>query len=65
MKLGIFSFNTDYTIRAHELAIAAEERGFESVDRAALDGWLRRAHRQIGEAAAKSMLLPALKGAES
>ena len=31
MKLGIFTFNTDYTIRAHEIAIAAEERGFESV----------------------------------
>ncbi|MEM7542998.1 MAG: LLM class F420-dependent oxidoreductase [Pseudomonadota bacterium] len=31
MKLGIFTFNTEYTIRAHELAIAAEERGFESV----------------------------------
>jgi probable F420-dependent oxidoreductase len=31
MKLGVFSFNTEYTIRADELAIAAEERGFESV----------------------------------
>jgi probable F420-dependent oxidoreductase len=31
MKLGVFSFNTEYSIRADELAIAAEERGFESV----------------------------------
>jgi probable F420-dependent oxidoreductase len=31
MKLGVFSFNTEYTMRADELAIAAEERGFESV----------------------------------
>ena len=31
MKLGVFSFNTEYTIRADELAVAAEERGFESV----------------------------------
>ena len=31
MKLGVFSFNTEYTIRADELAIAAEERGFESI----------------------------------
>ena len=31
MKLGIFTFNTDYTIRPDDLAIAAEERGFESV----------------------------------
>lgn len=31
MKLGIFTFNSDYTIRADEIAVAAEERGFESV----------------------------------
>jgi probable F420-dependent oxidoreductase len=31
MRLGVFSFNTEYSIRADELAIAAEERGFESV----------------------------------
>ena len=31
MKLGVFSFNTEYSIRADELAIAAEERGFESL----------------------------------
>ncbi len=31
MKLGVFSFNTEYSIRADHLAIAAEERGFESV----------------------------------
>lgn len=31
MKLGVFSFNTEYSIRADELAVAAEERGFESV----------------------------------
>ena len=31
MRLGIFSFNTEYSIRADDLAIAAEERGFESV----------------------------------
>lgn len=31
MKLGVFHFNTEYSIRADELAIAAEERGFESV----------------------------------
>ncbi|MSR14083.1 MAG: LLM class F420-dependent oxidoreductase [Gammaproteobacteria bacterium] len=31
MKLGVVSFNTEYTIRADELAIAAEERGFDSV----------------------------------
>ncbi|MEM7469629.1 MAG: LLM class F420-dependent oxidoreductase [Pseudomonadota bacterium] len=31
MKLGIFTFNTEYTIRADEIAVAAEERGFESV----------------------------------
>jgi probable F420-dependent oxidoreductase len=29
--LGVFSFNTEYSIRADELAVAAEERGFESV----------------------------------
>ncbi len=31
MKLGVVSFNTEYTIRADELAVAAEERGFDSV----------------------------------
>jgi len=31
MKLGVFSFNTETTIRADELARAAEERGFESL----------------------------------
>ena len=31
MKLGVLSFNTEYSIRADELAIAAEDRGFESV----------------------------------
>ena len=31
MKLGVFSFNTEYSIRPDELALAAEERGFESV----------------------------------
>ena len=31
MKLGILTLNTEYSIRADDLAIAAEERGFESV----------------------------------
>ncbi len=31
MKLGVLSFNTEYSIRADDLAIAAEQRGFESV----------------------------------
>ena len=31
MKLGVFTFNTEYTMRADELAVAAEERGFESI----------------------------------
>ncbi|MBI2800608.1 MAG: LLM class F420-dependent oxidoreductase [Gammaproteobacteria bacterium] len=31
MKLGVVSFNTEYTIRADELATAAEVRGFDSV----------------------------------
>ena len=31
MKLGIFSFNTDYGIRPDTLALALEERGFESL----------------------------------
>ncbi len=31
MKYGILMFATDYAIRPDELAIAAEERGFESV----------------------------------
>ena len=29
MKLGVMSFNTEYTIRADDLARAAEERGFD------------------------------------
>jgi probable F420-dependent oxidoreductase len=31
MEMGVFSFNTEYSIRADELAVAAEERGFDSV----------------------------------
>lgn len=31
MKLGVMSFNTEYSIRADDLAREAEERGFESV----------------------------------
>lgn len=31
MKIGVFSFNTEYTMRADELARAAEDRGFESL----------------------------------
>ncbi len=31
MKLGLFSFNTEYTMPAAELAVACEERGFESL----------------------------------
>lgn len=31
MKFGVFSFNTEYSIRPDELAKAAEERGLESV----------------------------------
>ena len=31
MKLGVMTFNTEYTIRADELGLAAEERGFDSV----------------------------------
>jgi probable F420-dependent oxidoreductase len=31
VKLGVFSFNTEYTLRADRLARAAEERGFESL----------------------------------
>ena len=31
MKVGVFSFNTEYTLRADRLARAAEERGFESL----------------------------------
>lgn len=31
MKLGVMSFNTEYSIRADDLAVAAEERGFDSV----------------------------------
>jgi len=31
MEVGVFSFNTEYTLRADRLARAAEERGFESL----------------------------------
>jgi probable F420-dependent oxidoreductase len=31
MQIGIFSFNTEYSMRADRLARAAEERGFESL----------------------------------
>ncbi len=31
MRLGVMSFNTEYSIRPDDLAAAAEERGFESV----------------------------------
>jgi probable F420-dependent oxidoreductase len=31
MKIGLMSFNTEYTMRADRLARAAEERGFESL----------------------------------
>jgi probable F420-dependent oxidoreductase len=31
MKFGVFSFNTEYSIRPDDLAKAVEERGFESV----------------------------------
>ncbi len=31
MKIGIMSFNTEYTMRADRLASAAEERGYESL----------------------------------
>lgn len=31
MEMGVFSFNTEYTIRADELAIEAHARGFDSV----------------------------------
>lgn len=31
MKIGCVSFNTEYTIRADRLAVALEERGFESL----------------------------------
>ncbi len=31
MKLGVFSFNTDYGIRADDMARACEDRGFESL----------------------------------
>jgi probable F420-dependent oxidoreductase len=31
VKIGVFSFNTEYTLRADLLARAAEERGFESL----------------------------------
>jgi len=31
MKLGVMSFNTEYTMRADKLACALEERGFESL----------------------------------
>jgi probable F420-dependent oxidoreductase len=31
MRLGVMSFNTEYSIRPDDLAVAAEERGFDSV----------------------------------
>lgn len=31
MNIGLFTFNTEYTIAADRLAVAAEERGFESI----------------------------------
>jgi len=31
MQLGVFTFNTEYTIAADKLAVAAEERGFDSL----------------------------------
>ena len=31
MKFGVMMFTTDYSMAAHELALAAEERGFESL----------------------------------
>ena len=31
MKFGVMSFNTEYSIRADDLARAVEERGLESV----------------------------------
>jgi probable F420-dependent oxidoreductase len=31
MQLGVFTFNTEYTMPADKLAIAAEQRGFESL----------------------------------
>jgi hypothetical protein len=31
MQLGVFTFNTEYTIGIDRLAVAAEERGFESL----------------------------------
>ena len=31
MKFGVMMFPTDYSIRADELARAAEDRGFESL----------------------------------
>ena len=31
MHVGVFSFNTEYTLRIDRLAKAAEERGFESL----------------------------------
>jgi hypothetical protein len=31
MKIGAFTYNTEYTIRIDELAHAAEEHGLESV----------------------------------
>ena len=30
MQLGVFTFNTEYTMRPDKLAVAAEERGFDS-----------------------------------
>ena len=31
MKLGVFQFSTDYSMRPDDVARAAEERGFESI----------------------------------
>jgi alkanesulfonate monooxygenase SsuD/methylene tetrahydromethanopterin reductase-like flavin-dependent oxidoreductase (luciferase family) len=31
MRLGVFTFNTEYTIPIDRLAVDAEERGFESL----------------------------------
>src|SRR5882724_7361822 len=31
MKIGVFQFSTDYSMRPDDLARAAEERGFESL----------------------------------
>ena len=31
MHIGVFSYNTEYTMAADELAVACEERGYESL----------------------------------